>query len=262
MRPYILSTFWLGIFLILFQACQPGNLTRKNDQVPVDSSLYFQQVEVKDAFMDTVFSPGVQAATLSMKVVPPPPAEPEPPRFKEIEGFRVQVFAGLDSLNAILSARQCRNTTNDSIYLFKEKQLYKIQIGDYPYRYQADSSKMSWRKNGFPGAWVVKRPVLIPIADEEIKTPTAPVISTASSNHENQERPAGKYKIQVMATATMERAQLLVNDLVTRNKFPAFTEKSGTIYKVMVGPFSSEAQARQVLESLRKSGYPDAWLVY
>ncbi len=262
MRPFISSLIFISLFIILFNACQPGALTKKREPGQVDSSLYFQQVEVKDAFMDTVFSPAGQAATLSQKVIPPSLPEPESPRFKEIEGFRVQIFAGLDSINAVLTAKQSRNVTVDSVYLFREKGLYKIQLGDYQFRYQADSVNMSLRKNGFPGSWVVKRSVLIPISPAEMMTPAAPVLSTIQPDNIINETTAGKFKIQVVATATIERAQSLVKDLSSKYQYPVFFEKAGTMYKVFIGPFSIETEARQILESVRKSGYPDAWLVY
>jgi hypothetical protein len=186
-----------------------------------------------------------------------------------VEGFRVQIFAGLDSINAMIKARQCRNVTTDSVYLFKEKALFKIQIGDYPYRYQADSAKMNLRKNGFPDAWVVKSLVLIPVIIEgaidsttgETSTPGTPGVPGVPADTLTQEKSAAKYKIQIMATAMVERAQSLVNDLITKYKFPAFFEKSGNMYKIMVGPYSTETEARQMLDSVRKSGHPDAWLV-
>jgi len=261
MRPFISSLIFIGLFILLFNACQPGLITKKSGQEQIDRSLYFQQVEVKDAFMDTLVSPAGQAATLSKKIIPPPVPEPEPPKFKEVEGFRVQIFAGLDSLNAVSTASQSRNVTIDSVYLFREKGLYKIQLGDYQYRYQADSANQSLRKNGFSGAWVVKRMVQIPVSAEEL-IPAAPVIPVSQPDSTLPQITTGKYKIQVVATSTIERAQSLVNDLGSKYQYPVFFEKAGTMYKVFIGPFSIEAEARQTLEAVRKSGYPDAWLVY
>jgi hypothetical protein len=261
MRIFILLLICTCLFIFFFNACQPGALTRKSGQGQVDSSLYFQQVEVKDAFMDSLVSSAGQAATLSKKINPPPVPEPEPPKFKEIEGFRVQIFAGLDSLNAVLTAKQSRNVTIDSVYLFREKGLYKIQLGDYQYRYQADSANQSLRKNGFSGAWVVKRMVQIPVSPEE-PAPAVPVIPAIQPDGALPQIAAVKFKIQVVATATIERAQTLVKDLGSKYQYPVFFEKAGTMYKVFIGPFSIETEARQALESVRKSGYPDAWLVY
>jgi cell division septation protein DedD len=261
MRAFISFLLSISLFILVFNACQPGALTRKSEQGQVDSSLYFQQVEVKDAFMDTLASPAGQAVTLSKKIIPAPVPEPEPPKFKEIEGFRVQIFAGLDSLNAMSTARQSRNVTVDSVYLFREKGLYKIQLGDYQYRYQADSANQSLRKKGLSGAWVVKRMIQVPVGPAE-PAPPSPVIPVVQEDQVIPQLAAAKYKIQVVATATIERAQSLVKDLSSKYKYPVFYEKAGTMYKVFIGPFSMETEARQALESVRKSGYPDAWLAY
>ena len=261
MRAYLILSIITGIFLFSLPACQPNALVKTTGEVQVDSSLYFQQVEVADPFMDSVFNSAGQAVSLTMKMIPLPPPEPEIPRFKEIEGYKVQIFAGIDSINAVPVFRQAHGVSPDSIYLFKEKGLFKIQVGNYPYRYQADSSNMSLRKNGFPGAWVVKRPVLIPITPDESMVPdsTRMIIQPGRSM---KEQTGGTFKIQLIATSTVERAQMLVNDLHENRKYPAFFEKVGSLYKVYVGPFLTADEARQALESVRQSGYPDAWLVY
>ena len=42
----------------------------------------------------------------------------------------------------------------------------------------------------------------------------------------------------------------------------AFYEQSGNIFKIFVGYFEKENDARAALESIREERYPDAWLVY
>jgi hypothetical protein len=263
MRIHNLLSLLLSSFILFLAACQPGILTQKTDEAQVDSSLYFQQVAVRDAFMDTVFSTDGQSVQLTKKVMPLPPLTPEMSGYKEREGFRVQVFAGLDSINAVLLFRQARQITRDSTYLFKDKGLFKIQVGDYPFRYQADSTNMNMRKNGFPGAWVVKGTIRIPIVPEEAGSLPADSLTAGEVQTENAQKSSpGKYRIQLIAVSTAGRAQTLVDDLTAKYAYPAFFEKSGKLYKVFAGPYADESEARQVLEKVRKSGYPDAWLVY
>jgi hypothetical protein len=262
MRPCILSALYLSAAVVLFQACQPGALTRKSEPVQVDSSLYFQPVQVKDAFMDSLYDPAGQAVSLSMKVIPLAAAEPEQPRFKEVEGYRVQIFAGLDSLSAAINAAQSRQVTADSVYTCKEAQLYKVQIGDYIYRYQADSARMHLRKSGYPGAWVVKRAVLLPLPPNPAGIKGGAAVASPPADSTAAEATGPEYKIQMLATASIERAQQLVQDLTAKYKFPAFYEKSGSMVKVLVGPYATEAEARRILVAVRKSGFPDAWLVH
>jgi cell division septation protein DedD len=72
----------------------------------------------------------------------------------------------------------------------------------------------------------------------------------------------GKYKIQVFASNSEAKANLTILDVKEINNYNAFYEKSGNLYKVFVGYFKLEQEARKALEDLRKNGFPDAWLVY
>jgi len=146
----------------------------------------------------------------------------------------------------------------DSVYLLDEKGLLKVQVGDYPYRYQADKMRDQFRRDGFPGAWVILRTILIPfeadttsVSDSTlVKQPVQPAIEQ------------GKFKIQIIAIGSEEKAQGIVDNLKQSMNFPAFYEKSGNLYKVFVGYFKEEATARDALLKVRTNGFPDAWLVY
>ena len=140
--------------------------------------------------------------------------------------------------------------------------MLKIQVGDYPYRYQADAKKDIFRKNGFPGAWVILRTILIPfgtdstgavspaVEQQPVTEPAKPIINT------------GKYKIQIIAMGSEERAREITADIKQKMNLSAFYEKSGNLFKVFVGYFNVEQEARNALEKIREGGFPDAWLVY
>ena len=72
----------------------------------------------------------------------------------------------------------------------------------------------------------------------------------------------GKYKIQLVVTGSLERAEEIINSLQPNTESRVFYEQSGNLYKVFVGLFEEENQAREELEKMRQLGYPDAWLVY
>ncbi len=246
--------------MILITACQPRTTFKKDDSAAADSILYFQPIDLDDAFLDTIFSEPDRALTLEKQLVPPPIPPKVPARFKEIEGFRVQIFAGIDSINALPLLDQVANLTTDSIYFFRENGLFKIQAGDYQFRYKADSAKTHFRQNGFPGAWVVQRLILIPAAPDSVSgflagPDTSDVLPLIGEE-------TGRYKIQVMATADPEKARLTVAALRSRDNYNAFFEQNGNLYKIFVGFFTVENRAREVLQTLRNGDYPDAWLVY
>ena len=235
----ILLTSTVLLFLL---SCQPKTMTKTDETSMVDSSFYYVQEDISDPFLDTIFQAPDQAINLKKEIYPPPVQKS---KFKEIEGFRIQIFAGLDSLNALSSRSQAADLVSDSVYLLADKGLLKVQVGDYPYRYQADTMRDKFRKNGFPGAWIILRTILIP-ADTSDTDATG----------------AGTFKIQIIATGSESRAGEIINEITGQLSLSAFSEKSGTLYKVFVGYFKEEQEAREALKKIREGGYPDAWLVY
>jgi len=72
------------------------------------------------------------------------------------EGFRVQVIASKsmtksDSLSSILNA-----TLTDSAYVIYETPNYKVRVGDYVAREDADKMRESLNKMGYRSAWVIR----------------------------------------------------------------------------------------------------------
>jgi hypothetical protein len=249
--------------MVILNSCQPQAAKRTEETAAVDSAFYYVQKDIDDPFLDTVFQAPDSSIALKKEVYPPPAQKP---KFKEIEGFRVQIFAGIDTLNAIATRSQAATIVPDSVYLLKDQGLLKVQVGDYPYRYQADKVRNQFRKEGFGGAWVILRTILIPFeADTSgsvqvltdsntVDQPIAPVAEPAVEQ--------GKYKIQIIAIASEDKATAIVENLKQNMNYQAFYEKSGNLYKVFVGYFKEEATAREALGKMRESGYPDAWLVY
>jgi len=247
------------ILIWILSACKSTRALRQEEsEVSVDSSLYFQPVAVSDPFLDSLKQMPDEQVTLKKEVYPPPQPQPVGPFFKEVEGYRVQIFAGIDSINSLSALYQAKDLGADSVYLFREKGLYKVQVGDYQFRPQADKSKTHFRQNGFPGAWVVQRSILIPVDS----TQTMRVTGDMDTTRQITTGKTGKYKIQVFVTSSEERAQLTIMDVKDIGNYNAFYEGSGDLFKVFVGPFEGEQEARRALEDVRRNGFPDAWLVY
>jgi hypothetical protein len=253
-----LFTLFVSI-LIVFIACQPKTAVKKDETATVDSAFYYVQKDIDDPFLDTVFQEPDPSIALKKEIYPPPDQKP---KFKEIEGFRVQIFAGIDTLNAISSRSQAKALVPDSVYLLEDKGLLKVQVGDYPYRYQADKVRDQFKREGYPGAWVILRTIIIPFeADttEEIKSASDSVIVAQPAVQTIEQ---GSFKIQIIAIGSEEKASAIVDNLKQNMNYQGFYEKSGNLYKVFVGYFKEENTAREALEKLKESGYPDAWLVY
>ena len=72
------------------------------------------------------------------------------------DGFRVQVLASnsmtkADSLSNILNS-----TLEDSVYVVYETPNYKVRIGDYVVREDADKMRQNLHKMGYRSAWVIR----------------------------------------------------------------------------------------------------------
>ena len=218
-----------------------------------DSFLFYQPENINNSFLDSMSTSYDKEISLKMQLLPPPPAPA--PKTKKIDGFRVQLFAGLDSLNAASILPRLENS-QDSLYFFKEKELFKIQLGDYMYRNDADMKVLALRKQGFNGAWVVQRLVNIAVDSLAIK-PAAD--SLKQSSKISQEYP---FKIQVLVTSDLEKAKNLVSELGASYKQPGHFVQSGSLYKVFLGQFKERGDAQKLLTKIKNEGFPDAWLVY
>jgi hypothetical protein len=213
----------------------------------VDSFLYYQPVALNDPFLDSLSGQYDTDQVVKVRVIPPPP--PPPAKMKQVEGYRVQTFAGTDSINALVMVNNLRNALPDSVYFLKEDALFKIQLGDYLYRNDADMKVLDLRKDGFSGAWVVQRLVNIPIKKD----------SSTGNESADKEYP---FKIQVLVTADLEKAKSVAEQLQMQfNMESSYTENS-SLYKVFLGKFITREEAEKVLANVRTNGYKDAWLVY
>jgi len=219
----------------------------KQQNAQVDSFLYYQPIALNDPFLDSLKVQNDSEQALKIRVVPPP--APPRPKTKQVEGYRVQTFAGIDSLNAFVMVNNLKTVFKDSIYFFKENELFKIQLGDYLYRNDADMKVLDLRKDGFAGSWVVQRLINVPIKPD----------SLADSLKKETDYP---FKIQILVTSDSEKAKTIVTQLQNEFKMVSNYIQSENLYKIFLGKFASREEAEKVLGKVRENGYKDAWLVH
>ncbi len=253
----------LFLLLLLF-SCQPGGLVQKRSEpASVDSVLFFTQKEISDPFLESLTTERDEEIVLTMQLLPPP--APPPPDYRQLDGFRVQVFAGLDSLNALAIKNELKSKVDEPVYLLNEKGLYKVQIGDFQYRVDADNRNMVLRREGYPGAWVVSRKVRAArTEDAAVKETPVDSDSIPAANPPSTAEPEAltAYRIQILATFDKTRAGRVASDLETRFSRPSWFEEQNGLFKVYLGKFADRESAEMVLREVRMNGYPDAWLVY
>jgi len=242
--------------IVCLISCQPGPLV-KPTQTGVDSVLFFEEKEISDPFLQSLFNE--DNSDIELKTQLNPPAPPPPPNYREVEGFRVQVFAGLDSINALTTKHKLQAKLDDPVYLLKENGLVKIQVGDYLYRVDADNKNLVLRREGFPGAWVVQKKIRITkTADSAAVVEPAPPINKPSDIEPGNY----KFKIQIIVTGDLPRAEQLKAQLQSQFNNVCWFEEINGLYKVFLGKFQKRESADALLNDVRQNGFSDAWLVY
>ena len=89
----------------------------------------------------------------------PDTGESEPPVLHR-QGFRIQVFSFQDREAATQAQKKVQANLKDTgvkVYLDEEAPYYKIRVGDYGSRTEAESAlRLLKTSEGYPDAWIVK----------------------------------------------------------------------------------------------------------
>ncbi|MEX1139725.1 MAG: SPOR domain-containing protein [Bacteroidota bacterium] len=73
----------------------------------------------------------------------------------ETQGFRVQIFASASIDEATAAQRVARNQIGDSVYVVYDPPVYKVRIGDFASRLEANQRLTRAVHMGYDDAWVV-----------------------------------------------------------------------------------------------------------
>jgi hypothetical protein len=172
--------------------------------------------------------------------------------YQEKEGMRIQLFAGSDSINALKLAREITNLKLDSVYVLQEKGLYKVQLGNFTERIEAEKMLNRLYLVGITNAWITTGTIHLPKGEQDK--------FTAVSVSDSAETYLMAYAIQVFVTRSYDKAQLLSHQLSQTLKENIRIIKQGEYWKILVGSYKSEEIARKKLNEIREAGFPDAWL--
>ena len=161
----LVGAFWVGRWTVSrgappedsasMGAARPGSSTAAPTEVPVEETISFfdrasGQGQVAEPRREADKSPAVQDASQPPKLPSKRPGE-----------WFVQVFAGRDRQAAELVSRQLRDRGHP-VRLDAEREgtgsLYKVRVGGYLTRDDADRAAASLRKEGSSGAWVTRVP--------------------------------------------------------------------------------------------------------
>jgi septal ring-binding cell division protein DamX len=73
-----------------------------------------------------------------------------------VQGFRIQIFASsrIDDAN-LAKQTALQLITTDSLYIVYDPPVYKVRVGDYLTRLEANRALSSIVQRGYPDAWIV-----------------------------------------------------------------------------------------------------------
>jgi cell division septation protein DedD len=96
--------------------------------------------------------------------VAPPPDTLRAPAVADstAEGFRVQVFASSDREVANNAARVAEQRLGLRAYTVLDGGMYKVRVGDYLRRPDAEAAMATMRSHYYPDAWIVPARVRVP----------------------------------------------------------------------------------------------------
>jgi cell division septation protein DedD len=78
------------------------------------------------------------------------------------EGFRVQVFASSDRDVANNAAAVAEERLGANAYVVLDGGMYKVRVGDYRVRTDAEAALATIRKHYYPDAWIVPGAIRVP----------------------------------------------------------------------------------------------------
>jgi cell division septation protein DedD len=95
---------------------------------------------------------------------PPDTTRAAAPADSTTDGFRVQVFATSDREVAENAARVAEQRVGLGAYIDLEDGMYKVRVGDYVTRPDAETALATLRSHYYPDAWIVPARVRVPRA--------------------------------------------------------------------------------------------------
>jgi len=129
------------------------------------SSTLFGQDSVAQATPFTIKSVPPKWPLLINPLIPPPDTKPSPNRNQPVEklvnGYRIQVLATRSSTKADELKASLIEKTSLPVYISFESPNYKVRVGNYLTRKEADKARKTLRSLGYRTAWVVQSRVIV-----------------------------------------------------------------------------------------------------
>lgn len=231
----------VGVVLFLL----PGLFATATAQISPQLKQFLEQRD----FLQLISSYGQEHITLTRSGETEQRLAAQP--FTTEKGYRCQAFAGTDLANANRVAARLRALQLDSVYVIQTPQnIYKVQLGNFTMREDAEAMLATLREAHVEGAWVV---------ETDIQSPRGAALPVGMPPAASAE-PQLFYAVQVIATNDSLKAYHLMDELKIQFHQPAQLVKQSALWKVLIGRFSERAAAEEFLSLMRKQRYEDAWI--
>ena len=173
-----------------------------------------------------------------------------PPDAGERDFYKIQLLATQSFDRAREEKNRLREYTGKTIYLVNEKNLWKVQIGDFVSREETEKERSIMRKLGWIDAWILQyRASSVPYQSEKESTQTPEVKPKTSL-----------YTVQLIATANKTEVENMHRNLILLNIPDAVVIKDGDLWKIQVGSFGEYSDAVKILNRMREMGFNDSWI--
>ncbi len=155
--------------------------------------------------------------------------------------YRIQVFSGSAANAQKLYNQYTGNHNATDVYVLHDAEsgFWKVWIGNYMTRPEADSAKVKLTELGFSGAWVKEMP------------------QTSGSVKE----PVELFWVQMGSFQKESSAQTLFEKLKTQFKDQVIIKTAGSVYKVWIGGFTERSMADDLKSKLVQQGYAGVFIV-
>jgi len=134
MRPFL--------FLLLFTGCLSAQ----------DSLFWFDMNSVRDPvpktpkILDKIFGTSQFGLLDSLKNI----------RITTQEGYRLQIFESSSVEETNRTLRKFERSLKDSVYMVFEAPLYKLRLGNFVTKKEAEKQKTNLNKKGYKNIWIVR----------------------------------------------------------------------------------------------------------
>jgi SpoIID/LytB domain protein len=166
---------------------------------------------------------------------------------RKVPGYRVQIGAMKSEEGAKGMVKACEDLIPGcKPHIVYEGDLYKIRIGDFTDKNEANKVREQLVKLGYTDCWVTPDTVEVPVSAEEEGLPDPT-----------------KWHVQVAATRLEESAKSVKEKIVSAGiKDKVYIVKEGDLFKIRVGDLNTREEAEKLKsEIISKTPYSDAWLI-